>query len=270
MSINQYEKKQIDEIAAWKGEEPGVVSNAVGFLLTPVTWLVNKVIPTSAIQSVLEGANKIAELSSDEKDILRDAGVSTIEEIRGIPLDKCDELANDVHNWAIGLATAEGGITGALGVFGLVADIPLTITFALRTIHKIGLCYGYKLNDEQGKQIVLGVMAASGSNTMEEKAAALLTLHQIKVLVQKTTWRAMEKIAENQFTKEAGVLATKAVAKTLGINMTKRKTLQAIPLVGAAVGASVNGWYIKEVGWAARREFQERWLLDNDKIHISQ
>lgn len=270
MSINEYEQKQLDEIAVWKSEDPGVVSNVIGTVLSPVTWVVNKVIPTAAIQSVLEGANKIAELSADEKDIQRDAGVESIGEMRGVSLEKCDELANDVHNWAIGIAAAEGGITGSMGLPGLVADIPLTITFALRTIHKIGLCYGYNLNDEQGKQIVLGVMAASGSNTMQEKAAALLTLHQIKVLVLQTTWKAMEKVAENQFTKEAGILAVKAVAKTLGINMTKRKTLQAIPGIGAFVGASVNSWYLKEVGWAARREFQERWLLDNNKIHIAQ
>jgi len=28
----------------------------------------------------------------------------------------------------------------------------------------------------------------------------------------------------------------------------------------------VNAWYIREVGWAARRAFQERWLIDNEKI----
>ena len=58
----------------------------------------------------------------------------------------------------------------------------------------------------------------------------------------------------------------KSLAKQLGINLTKRKALQAIPAIGALVGASVNGWYIKEVGWAARRAFQERWLLENHKI----
>jgi len=265
-ALNQYEHQQFNEIAAWKDEEPGVVSNVVGKALYPLTWLINKIIPTSAIQAVLEAANRIAELSADENDIRRDAGVSSIEEIRKVSLDKCDELANGVHNWAIGLASAEGGVTGSLGLPGLAADIPLTITFALRTIHKIGLCYGFKLDDERGKQIVLGILATSGANSMHEKVAALATLHQIKVIVRASTWKAMEKIAENQFTKEAGILATKAVAKSLGINMTKRKTLQAIPIIGALVGASVNGWYIKEVGWAARREFQEHWLLDNNKF----
>lgn len=46
----------------------------------------------------------------------------------------------------------------------------------------------------------------------------------------------------------------------------KAKRLHAIPAIGALFGASVNGWYIKEVGWAARRAFQERCLLENHKI----
>lgn len=268
MNISSYEQAQIDEIAAWKDDKPSVISNVVGTVLTPVTWMINKVIPISAIQSVLETANKVAGLTADEKDILRDAAVEKIADLHVGRLNTCDDLANNVHNWAIGIAGTEGAISGAFGLIGLAADIPLTITFALRTIHKIGLCYGYTLDDEQGKQIVLGILAASGANTMEEKLSALLTLHQIKILVQKTTWAAMEKVAENQFTKEAGVLAVRAVAKSLGVNMTKRKTLQAIPVIGALVGASVNGWYINDVAWAARREFQERWLLDNGKINF--
>ena len=32
------------------------------------------------------------------------------------------------------------------------------------------------------------------------------------------------------------------------------------------VGGSANGWWMKEVGWAARRAFQERWLLDAGKL----
>ena len=46
----------------------------------------------------------------------------------------------------------------------------------------------------------------------------------------------------------------------------ERKILQAIPAVGALVGATVNGWYIKEIGWTARRAFQVRWLIENRKV----
>ncbi len=75
-----------------------------------------------------------------------------------------------------------------------------------------------------------------------------------------------EKASGLQLSKEGGIIAIKNLAKQLGINITKRKAMQAVPLIGAAVGASVNGWYVKDVGWAARRAFQERWLVDNKKV----
>ncbi len=85
---------------------------------------------------------------------------------------------------------------------------------------------------------------------------------------KKVTEEAMKKGAEAAMSKEGVVLAIKNLSKQLGINLTKRKALQAIPVIGTAVGASVNSVYIKDIGWAARRTYQELWLKqkypDND------
>lgn len=43
--------------------------------------------------------------------------------------------------------------------------------------------------------------------------------------------------------------------------------MQAIPVVGAGVGAAMNAKYINDIAWAARRTFQERWLRDNDLLN---
>ena len=102
---------------------------------------------------------------------------------------------------------------------------------------------------------------------MSEKIEALATLRSIGVSISKQKRKAMaEKAAGRELLKESGIIAIKNLAKQLGINITKRKAMQAIPFIGAAVGASVNGWYVKDVGWAARRAFQERWLVDNKKV----
>ena len=81
------------------------------------------------------------------------------------------------------------------------------------------------------------------------------------------TWKKIaERAAQQQLSKEGAIIAVRNLAKQLGINITKRRALATIPVIGAIVGASANGWFIKDVGWAARRAFQERWLLDNRKI----
>ena len=71
-----------------------------------------------------------------------------------------------------------------------------------------------------------------------------------------------EKAAERQFTREGAIIAMRALAKQLGINLTKRRVLAAVPIVGAFVGAAVNGDFVKDVGWTARRAYQERWLSE--------
>lgn len=264
--LTKYEKDQVNAIAKWKKEEPSVVSKAVGFVLEPLAWLVDKVVPETAVRGALECSNTMAKLLTDTKDVIRDGCVSSIDELRTKDLKLSDKMADEVHNWAIGVAVVEGAGTGVFGLPGAAADVPAIITLALRTIHKVGVCYGYECSSDLDKNFVLGVMAISGANSIAEKVSALATLRSIEVMLAKVTWTKMaEKAAQNQLSKEAALISIKNLAKQLGYNITKRKALASIPFIGAAVGGSVNGWYIKEVGWAARRAFQERWLVENCK-----
>ncbi|TKF14181.1 EcsC family protein [Vibrio genomosp. F6] len=265
--LTPYEKKQIKLVRDWKLEEPSVISKGIGFVLSPLTWLVNQVVPTAAIKGILDFSSTAAEWLTDTNDILRDAKVTAITDLKYKDLELSDDLANEIHNWAIGIATAEGAGTGAAGVAGIAVDIPAIITLALRTIHKIGICYGFEVKTKEDREFVLAILSASGANDMSEKVAALTTLRTIEVNITKQTWKKMaQKAAEDKMCQEAAIMSIKTLAKQLGINLTKRKALQAIPAIGAVVGGSVNGWYIKEVGWAARRAFQERWLIENKKI----
>ena len=137
----------------------------------------------------------------------------------------------------------------------------------MRTIHKIGACYGYECQDERDRDFIQGILAVSGANSMEEKLAGLATLQSLRMILVRQTWKGMvEKAAQSQLSKEAVLVGLRNLAKQLGINITKRRALAAIPVIGAAIGDSVNGWYVREVGWAARRAFQQRWLLENGKL----
>jgi uncharacterized protein (DUF697 family) len=268
MELTSYESEQLVEIRKWKAEEPSVLSYAFGLVISPLTWLLNKIIPVAAIRGALDFSSTAAEWLTDTKDIAREAKVNDIQELKTLNLRTSDELANSVHNWAIGVATAEGGAAGATGPVGLTVDIPIIVTIALRTIHKIGICYGYEIKSKSDKEFVLSILSAASANDMQQKTLALMTLRSIEIMIMKQSWKTLAQQAGTQTVgREAGILAVKALAKQLGINLTKRKALQAIPIVGAAVGASVNGWYIKEVGWAARRAFQERWLAENNKLN---
>ena len=261
-----YEANQIKEIVEWKNEPPSVASQALGFVMRPLNWVAEQVIPERAIKGALEGASWLADQTIDLSTVLAEAEVGDTEELRGQPLCKLDDLADGVHNWAIGYAVAEGGLTGAGGLFTIAIDVPFIVTLAVRTIRKIGMCYGYVDTSDFEQNFAMSVLSAAGANSIEEKTAALLTLRTIEVVLLRTTWKKMaEKATEQQFSREAMILSLKVLAKQLGLNLTKRKALALIPLVGAPIGAAVNGSYIKDIGWAARRAYQERWLKDHGR-----
>jgi hypothetical protein len=269
MNPGEYEKKQILAIEEWRKEKPTVVNTALSYVMFPISIFIHAMVPEAAMRGAIDGTNTAAEWMADEGDILRKAQLSDIDALRKKSLMLSDRLANEIHNWAIGIASAEGVGTGMLGLYGLAVDIPFIIMFALRTIHKIGLCYGYKTKDEKNKHFVLALLSAAGANTPREKAEAVKMLRAIDMMLAKQTLKTVaEKAAQRQLAKEAVLISMKNLGRQLGVNITERKALQAIPAIGAVFGGSINAWFINDVGWAARRAFQERWLIENDMLEV--
>lgn len=265
--MTSYEYNEYEQIIKWQNEEPSVVSQTINGVLKPVSWLIGKIVPPKAIQGALTAFDGLADLLTDSNDIKRDGGVDNIEELRHKNLQLSDKLANNVHNWANGVAAAEGAATGYFGLPGLIVDIPSLVTMSLRVIHKIGLCYGYDCITQTDKQFVYGILSAAGSNSVKEKVASISTLQVINKTVASVTWKKMaEKAAENKLGIEALIMTIRSLAKQIGVNLTKRKALQSIPIIGAGVGGALNVAFLNDVVWAARRAYQERWLLENDKI----
>lgn len=268
MKQSDYLMQQYALIKAWENEEPGVVSKTFGKLLSPVGKLISVVVPEKVIESAINAANAAAQYLTDTADVLRDGNVESIEELRTKDLKLCDQMADSVHNWAIGIATAEGAAGGFVGLPGLAADIPFITTLALRTIHKIGVCYGYMAdasNAEEEKAFVLGVLAAANASTLGEKASFILGLKQISLLIQRNAWKKLAEM-ESASLLAKSIVSVRQAAKLIGVNLTKRKASQSIPFIGGAVGAALNASFINDIAWAARRSYQRRWLEENKVI----
>lgn len=243
------------------------MNRALGVVLAPLLWLTQRLVPQAAIRAVLAAVNTTGRWFAGKGDVMRKGGVASIRELRHKSLSVSDSVADSVQNWAILIAGTEGAVTGLGGILTAPIDIPAILVIATRTIHKVGLCYGYECESKEDMEYVLGILAASGANTMKEKLAALAALRAIQVALARQTWKLMaQRAAQIQVGKEAAIVAVRNLAKQLGINLTKRRALAAIPIISAAIGGAVNAWYIRDVGWAARRAFQERWLVDNHKV----
>lgn len=266
IELTSYEQEQFDAVKTWTEAEPGIVTQTLGKVAQPLGWLVSKLIPQKAIEGALNMADRLAEFMTDTKDIIRDGKVTSVGELRHKGLEISDGLANTVHNWAMTVAFAEGTAAGTGGVLTIIVDVPTLIVMCLRVIHKIGICYGYECKTEMDQKYILSVLAAAGANTMKEKVAAVTMLQRINVMIATTSWK---KLARDKSIVAVAITMIRNLAKQLGINISKRKAAQIIPILGATVGGAMNAAMLNDVAWAARRMFQQRWLLENKKISES-
>lgn len=263
--VSDYEAKQTAEIEAWKRAKPSILQRRVGNLPSRFDWIIDRVVPYVPLNQAFDWMNATALRLVDERDLVKEAGVSVRSELAHKDLALSDRLAENNHRWAMGMGAAEGAITGVTGMVGLMADIPAVITLALRTIYRTGICYGADVNADQA--VVLGILAVSGANSMEEKNQALSNLEKLHYQTQTAPDPNARKLVESGDRWNATI---RQVSQQLGTNLAKRKVLQTIPVLGALVGGSVNAWYIHDVSWAARRVFQEEWLRQNHKVaHVA-
>lgn len=251
-SLTPYEQSQLQHILDWKQAAPAFFNRASHAFWGLPDWLNSRLAKNGAVLTALNAANNAAKLLADKKDILRDAEIDTISELRLTPLEECDMLANQVQNWAIAICAGEGLATGFTGAWGLAIDIPFTITFALRTIHKIGLCYGFEPENADDDWYAMAVLAASCANNEADKQAALQLMRE-HMQAPGNKKKSVPPQPPNE-----RVLFN--LATQINLNLAQRKALQVIPIVGTAAGLTINALFIHDICLASRRAFQERWF----------
>lgn len=256
-----YLQQQMNEIIAWEAQEPWMITTALNYALSPLAWAARIVVPDVAISGMMTGADWIAGLTARESWVLAEAGTSTLAEVKQLPLQQQDAMADSVHNWSIAQASAEGALTGTFGLPGIAADIPAIITIAFRTIRQVALCYGFPIEGDTEYEFAVSVLGLAGATSNKDKLASLAFLQAMKTMIGNSTIKQMgTKAASTKISQEAVFLSLKHVAKQLGYNLTKKKALQVIPAIGGVVGGTSNGAFIRSVGWAARRAYQRRLL----------
>lgn len=258
-SLNDYERQKLRQLRRWQDEGPDWGTRLLARPTGLAGKVVQTVVPVSALKAALHAFNGFAERLSDERSVLRRAGVDDLVALRTQPLAACDALARGETRRAMGYGGAGGAVFGVFGAAGLVADVPTLLTLALRTVHRIGLCYG----EDISREMALGVFALASANTREEKAEALAALRADVMVLQEAAARdGLERAAERQLAKDAAVFSLNTLAQRIGVQLGKRKAAGALPVLGAVVGGAVNAWYLRDVAQVARYLFQERWLLE--------
>lgn len=245
-SLSEYETAQVERIAAWKGAYPNPVGELLRRTALPVARVVEKLIPNRLALASIDAAYRAAMITSGRPDQGRDEE-ATKTSSSSANLEDCDRQSRMVGTFAQGIGTVEGAFTGAGGVWTTVLDIPLLFTLCLRTILKIGHCYGFALNQPRDKAWVLGAFAVALSSTRERRVELIAKLRDIEDLV-------LEQTEEQVVVEEAAALITQI------------EVFEDIPVFGAVTGALLNLSVVHKTDVTARRLFQERWLRTAGKI----
>ncbi len=261
-TLTDYEARQLKLIRDWQAESPGWGTRLLAKPGSKIASAVQALVPEDALRAALDGMNRMAEKLSDGRSILKRAGVSSLDELRNSSLNTCDDLMRSEQRRAMAMGGVGGAAFGIAGAAGMIADVPALIALALRTIHRVGLCYGEDLGQPRYRQLAIGVFALVSANSLEEKQLAVSALRDFGAgSLDASAWRdGVERAAEREFAKEAAVFSLHNLASKLGINLGKRKAVGVVPLLGAIVGGSVNAWYLYDVAQVSRYVFQERWL----------
>src|SRR5690349_665754 len=162
--MNPYETKVLKKIRAWQAEPPGWGARLLAKPGSALAGLVQDLVPVSALRAALEGADTLGRKLADDRSIAKQAGVVSLAQLREGPLQVCDGLARSVGRRASALGGVSGAAFGVAGAAGLILDIPALLTLSLRTVHRIGYCYGEHppLNEE--RRLGLAVFALVSAN----------------------------------------------------------------------------------------------------------
>lgn len=102
--------------------------------------------------------------------------------LRTLPVDpktlsstQKDELAQSLANQNRALATV-GGVTGFLGLTGVVMDTAWLLLVALRTVYQLSAVYGVPLTKKEGIKMAYSVLSGADLDKMQEKQIILTAL----------------------------------------------------------------------------------------------
>lgn len=240
-----YEASQVAAIAQWKNTLPSRLASFIDTTTAPLTWVVGHFIPRSVVVKLVTTMEEIAAKSDSFTEVAAAAGVADIRELRQAPLAFCDQLALGFSARAERFAVVE---STAFSLGGPLFHVPQQLIAALRSIARIGHCYGYTLDDHVDHAIVIDILEVSMLQDPAERQDVVARLH-------------------TAIDRHVGGIEGEAelVART-SRNMIAEEALDLIPVVGQAVSFLFDSTFMHSVDETARRIFQERWLRDHRRV----
>lgn len=231
-----------------------------------------KVVPNSLFQSTVDGAfAQVAKLASSwsQLDLPNEHRFGDISQLDD---EERYALATDIANQNRALATL-GGLTGLIGLPGLLADTLWLLLVSLRTVYQMAAVYNKPLTGKQGIKMAYELLASADLRKMQEKQALLAGLGIGKGLLDNAQSRGLHNELKNLGLKNQNVNfyaeQVDSIASQVGIDLDKIDLTwvrRFLPVTAVAVGMRYNSQLIDEVIGVAQATFAPEAKLANRAI----
>ena len=229
--------KQILENPSLAAKITNVIGSPIekGFKLLPKKW---SAAISDATKKALETALDLALFTLDK--------------------DGRGQTQNIWHKLAV---VVSGGTGGALGIPGLIVELPFSTGIMLRSIADIARGEGEQLNLPEAKLACIEVFALGGRTAKDDAAES--GYFAVRTALAKAISEAAEFIAERGFAKEGAPAIARLISQLterFGVTVSEKAAAQAVPAIGAVGGALINLIFIDHFQDMARGHFTVRRL----------
>ena len=165
-------------------------------------------------------------------------------------------------------AGAVGVLGGAFGLPSAVLELPLSTTVMLRSIADIARANGEDLDDLEARLECVNVFALGGGGPLDEGETRVdegfdSSYFGTRLLLARELGAAAKQIAAKGVTAEAGGAVGKllsTIAGRYGVAVSEKLAAMAVPVFGAAAGATINLLFMNHFQSVARAHFTVRRL----------
>ncbi len=264
--LNEDEKKILKEIQDWIFQPPTLLSKAMILAGKPAE-LAYRLVPArmkeslgNAIYGVL-GTLRDTSRTTVQPQILLDKISARLgqdvgthpEQIFQASIDRLDPLANECMRFNKATAAVEGGAAGAVGLPGLLADIPALYLLAFRTIQEVAICYGFSIQGPVEHAYMMKILDVGHYLENEQKRVGMEQLAGLEEMInQGAPLKDLERVSLAK--------GLQALARELSVALARRKMAQTVAVVGSVVGASVNYALVNDIGLTAFYAYRYRFL----------
>ena len=166
----EYEKNVLKEVSIWKQpKEKNFLQRGISVVTAPLNKAAELVIDSPYLGEVLtksisgltticnESAQTTVRFQAIYSDISRrsELTVSELSDIEKVNLPVLDKASSGLLPKYVAIAATEGGGTGALGLPGMVIDIPSLILINFRAIGEYATYYGFDIELQEEKIYIL-------------------------------------------------------------------------------------------------------------------